>query len=140
MEEDEDVFLRRELANSFSEEKSLINHLVRRKLDAEEVREIEKKTASRRKKAYDNYEDACKIKGKFTQRSCIKLSECYAKNKLTFVPLKNETLTTIAPEKPQATTPTTTTKKKSIFDKSKRLKKFILEIKDLNFCSWQRTN
>jgi hypothetical protein len=66
---------------------NLIKSLVRRKLDAEEIKEIKIKSESRRRKAFNNYEESCKIKGKFIERSCPKLAECYAKNKLPFVPI-----------------------------------------------------
>ena len=57
------------------------------KYDAEEQREINAKTEARRFKAFKNYEESCNIRGKFKVRSCPKLEECYAKNKIAFVPL-----------------------------------------------------
>ena len=57
------------------------------KHDPEEVREIEAKTNARRKKAYKNYEDACKVNGKFTVRTCPKIEDCFARNKLKFIPV-----------------------------------------------------
>ena len=78
------MFFRREMANDFS------NQLIEKhKHDPKEVREIESKSEGRRKKAYKNYEESCKVKGKFEVRSCPKLEDCFAKNKLKFLPLKS---------------------------------------------------
>lgn len=94
------LLLTRELASEFNRnvdedddendddgQGSFLKVLVRRKLDAEEIKEINQKKEQRRKKAFQNYEEACKVRGKFTERSCPKLADCYAKNKLPFVPL-----------------------------------------------------
>lgn len=114
-----DMFMTRELANSFgnsddeeemyrrifgssSKDKTTTTTTKKPKYDAEEIREIEAKANGRRKKAYKNYEDACKVKGKFTVRSCPKIEDCYAKNKIKFIPLLAEKTTPA---------PTTTTKK-----------------------------
>ena len=61
---------------------SHVGDLFKRKQDAEEVREIQKKTEARRKKAYKNYEESCKIKGKFLVRSCMPLQQCLDKQKI----------------------------------------------------------
>ena len=72
------------------------------KYDAEEMREINLKIESRRIKAYKNYEESCNIRGKFKVRSCPKLDECYAKNKLKFVPLAS-TVNATSPASPTTT-------------------------------------
>lgn len=79
------MFSRRD-ANEFMSADSM----EKRKQDPEEVRETESKAEARRRKAYKNYEESCKVKGKFTVRTCPKLEECFAKNKLKFIPLKND--------------------------------------------------
>ena len=86
--------------------------LFKRKHDAEEIKEIDAKVEARRRKAFENYEDSCKIHGKFLVRTCPKLEECYTKNKLKFVPLKNTTLhqSKLAQLWTTTTTTTTTTK------------------------------
>jgi len=95
------VLLTREAASAFNndeedkQEGGLLRTLVRRKLDAEEIKEIKSKSEARRRKAYENYEESCKPKGKFTARSCPILADCYTKNKLPYVPVAT---------KPQMTT------------------------------------
>lgn len=110
-----DMFLTRQVANNFgeSEAEDLYKRLFssdkdktttakaattkKPKHDPEEVREIEAKANGRRKKAYKNYEDACKVHGKFTVRTCPKLEDCFAKNKVKFIPLVDpKTLATTA--------------------------------------------
>ena len=41
--------------------------------------------------------ESCNIRGKFKVRSCPKLEDCYAKNKLKFVPLASAVNTTAKP-------------------------------------------
>lgn len=114
-----DIFFAREVANEFEQLKAereveLLDSMVKRKHDAEEVREIEAKADARRRKAYKNYEDACKISGKFTVRSCPTLQECTAKNNQKYIPLlAQKNATTPAPPTTKPTTPTTTTAKTS---------------------------
>lgn len=116
------MFLKREIANAFNQEREerdvdMVKSLMKRKHDAEEIREIDAKANARRKKAYKNYEEACNIKGKFTVRSCPKIEECFAKNKQKFIPLAvDKSATTLAPVNATTTTssPITTTKKKGI--------------------------
>lgn len=71
------------------------------KHDPEEVREIEAKANARRKKAYKNYEDACKVHGKFTVRTCPKIEDCFARNKIKFIPV----VQTPAPTTPKPPAP-----------------------------------
>ena len=86
--------------------------LVKRKHDAEEIKEIKAKTEARRRKAYENYEESCKVKGKFLARSCIPLHECFSKNKLKFIPLTNSSSSALA-QLLTTTKTTTTTKSKN---------------------------
>lgn len=99
------MFLKREVANDFNNqlegrENEFYKRLTKRKQDPEEIRETELKADARRRKAYKNYEDSCKIKGKFTVRTCLPIKECFAKNKQTYIPLLSEKTngTTAAPQ------------------------------------------
>lgn len=67
------------------------------KHDPEEIREIEAKANARRRKAYKNYEDACKVHGKFTVRTCPKIEDCFARNKAKFIPVVDPKPTTPKP-------------------------------------------
>lgn len=113
----------RELANEFNDnEMSAFRRLVKRKHDPEEVREIDLKADARRRKAYKNYEDSCKISGKFTVRSCPKLEECYTKNKLKLIPLLSQNKTAPAPTTVKPTTIASGSVKQiiNVFDPKKR--------------------
>lgn len=69
-------------------------------MDNQEVKETKTKSEARRRKAFENYEEACKIKGKYTFRACPKLSDCFARNNISFVtiepiePIENNKTTT----------------------------------------------
>lgn len=127
-----DIFIKRQLASQFNGEmddaEDDVNDdddsdFVKRKHDPEEVREIDAKTMSRRRKAYKNYEESCKIKGKFTVRTCPKIEDCFAKNKQKFLPILDTSKTTPAP---------TTTKPKGFFCLLYQTHIFNLEINLLN--------
>ncbi|CAF1055072.1 unnamed protein product [Brachionus calyciflorus] len=128
------IFLKRELANEFNNqlerrEDEFYQQIFKRKQDAEEIREIELKADARRKKAYKNYEESCKIKGKFTVRTCPKLQECTAKNKQTYIPLlaEKKNSTTAAPVTTTTTKAPMTTVKKSFFPFGKGSKREFIE-------------
>ena len=88
-DEDQDQFFKRLLFGSGKDKSTTppTTTTKKPKHDPEEVREIEAKTNARRKKAYKNYEDACKVNGKFTVRTCPKIEDCFARNKLKFIPV-----------------------------------------------------
>lgn len=92
---DMSMFLKREMASDFnnqleSHQNDFYKRLIKGKQDPEEIRESDLKADARRKKAYKNYEESCKIKGKFTVRTCLPIRECFVKNKQTFIPLLSE--------------------------------------------------
>lgn len=103
--------------------------LVRRKLDAEEIKEIKSKSEARRRKAYENYEESCKPKGKFTARSCPILADCYTKNKLPYVPVATKPqMTTAVALTSTALVPRPAVKPKGICSKSIWFKLIIIDI------------
>lgn len=114
-----DSFMTRQLANSFMSNDDQEQEFYKRffgssskdktttaattttkkpKHDPEEIREIEAKANARRRKAYKNYEDACKVHGKFTVRTCPKIEDCFARNKLKFIPVIEKPTTTVPPK------------------------------------------
>lgn len=103
--EEADEFYKRLFGSSSDKDKSTTTKATttkKPKHDPEEQREILAKADARRRKAYKNYEDACKVHGKFTVRTCPKIEDCFARNKVKFIPLLTE----------KPTTPKTTTTKK----------------------------
>jgi hypothetical protein len=67
--------LSREFANSFND-----NEVAKRKQDTEEVREINVRIQRKREKAFAYYEKHCEATGKFVNRACLPLKECFKRH------------------------------------------------------------
>lgn len=72
-------------------------------MDSQELKETKLKSEARRQKAFENYEESCKIKGRYVFRACPKIEDCFARHNISFssfepvIPIeKNDTTTAVA--------------------------------------------
>lgn len=99
------------------------------KHDPEEIREIEAKANARRKKAYKNYEDACKVHGKFLVRTCPKIEDCFARNKVKFIPVVDPKVVPTTPAQPTVR-PTVKPGRRELIDRDEAMDFFKRDFED----------